>query len=56
MPDHVLNLLNQSAQIDQLVIVGRSDSGLVEQLIGPEAQAILRTTNCSLLIEPERSR
>jgi nucleotide-binding universal stress UspA family protein len=56
MPDHVLNLLNQSAQIDQLVIVGRSDSGLVEQLIGPEAQAILRKTNCSLLIEPERSR
>jgi hypothetical protein len=53
----LLNPLEQSARIDQRVIVGRTDLALIEELTGRKARHILRKTSCSLLIagEPETS-
>jgi hypothetical protein len=44
------NLLEQSATIDQLVIVGPNNPKLAAEVVGPKARTILRDTNCSLLI------
>ena len=55
MPDHLSNLLAQSADIDQLVIVDAGNPDRVAELVGPEARKLLRHTNCSLLILRERS-
>jgi nucleotide-binding universal stress UspA family protein len=55
MPDDILNLLAQSATIDELVIVGPHDQKLVKQLVGPKAHAVLRKTNCSVLIDRNNS-
>ncbi|MGJ6124027.1 universal stress protein [Mycolicibacterium sp. Y3] len=49
-PGDITNLLAQSADIDQLVIASAKDSEVVTQLVGPVAAAILRGTNCSLLV------
>jgi nucleotide-binding universal stress UspA family protein len=50
MPDNMSNLLEQSATIDQLVIVGPNNPELVAEVVGRKARMILRDTNCSLLI------
>ena len=50
MPDTMANLLEQSATIDQLVIVGPTNPELAAEVVGPKARTILRDTNCSLLI------
>jgi nucleotide-binding universal stress UspA family protein len=50
MPDVFSNVLEQSATIDQLVIVGANNPELVAEIVGPKARTILRDTNCSLLI------
>lgn len=55
MPDHISNLLAQSADIDQLVIVDASNPDRVAELVGPEARKLLRHTNCSLLVLREPS-
>jgi nucleotide-binding universal stress UspA family protein len=54
MPDNMSNLLEQSADIDQLVIVGPNNPELVAEVVGPRARVILRDTNCSLLILRDR--
>jgi nucleotide-binding universal stress UspA family protein len=48
--DNMSNLLKQSADIDQLVIVGANNPELVAEVVGQKARVILRDTNCSLLI------
>ena len=50
MPDVFSNVLEQSATIDQLVIVGANNPELVAEIVGPKARTILRDTNCSLMI------
>jgi nucleotide-binding universal stress UspA family protein len=50
MPDNMSNLLEQSATIDQLVIVGPNNPELAAEVVGRKARMILRDTNCSLLI------
>jgi nucleotide-binding universal stress UspA family protein len=55
MPDHISDVLAQSADIDQLVIVDASKPEIVAELVGLEARKLLRHTNCSLLILRERS-
>lgn len=49
-PDDVTKLLAQSADIDQLVIAQADDPELITELVGPATAAILRGTNCSLLV------
>jgi nucleotide-binding universal stress UspA family protein len=49
-PDSMSNLLEQSATIDQLVIVGPNNPELVAEVVGRKARMMLRDTNCSLLI------
>lgn len=51
--DDITNLLAQSAGIDQLVIASADDSESIAQLVSPVATAILRGTNCSLLVLPD---
>jgi hypothetical protein len=48
------SVLEQSADIDQLVIVGPTNPELVAEVVGPKARVILRDTNCSLLILRDR--
>jgi hypothetical protein len=54
MPDQLSNLPEQSADIDQLVIVGPNNPELVAEVVGPKARMILRDTNCTLMILRER--
>jgi len=56
MSDHISNLIAQSADIDQLIIVGSNHPDLVADVIGPQARAVLRHTNCSILIVREQPR
>ena len=53
-PDTMSNLLEQSATIDQLVIVAPTNPKLVAEVVGRKARTILRDTNCSLLILRDR--
>lgn len=53
-PDTMSNLLEQSATIDQLVIVASTNPKLVAEIVGRKARTILRDTNCSLLILRDR--
>jgi nucleotide-binding universal stress UspA family protein len=55
-PDDMSNLLEQSADIDQLVIVGANNPQLVAEVLGRKARVILRDTNCSLLILRDRPK
>ena len=48
--DHISNLLEQSADIDQLVIVGPDNPDFVAEVIAPKMRKILRHTDCSILI------
>lgn len=53
-PETMSNLLQQSATIDQLVIVAPTTPKLVAEVVGRKARTILRDTNCSLLILRDR--
>ena len=48
--DHISNLLEQSANIDQLVIVGPDNPDFVAEVIAPKMRKRLRHTDCSILI------
>ena len=48
--DHISNLLEQSADIDQLVIVGADNPDLVAEVVAPETRKMLRHTDCSILV------
>jgi nucleotide-binding universal stress UspA family protein len=48
--DHIANLLEQSADIDQLVIVGPDNPNFVAEVIAPKMRKKLRHTDCSILI------
>jgi len=48
--DHISNLLEQSADIDQLVIVGPDNPDFVAEVIDPKMRKRLRHTDCSILI------
>jgi nucleotide-binding universal stress UspA family protein len=48
--DHISNLLQQSADIDQLVIIGPDNPGLVAEVVAPEMREVLRHTDCSVLV------
>jgi nucleotide-binding universal stress UspA family protein len=50
MPEDVTNLLEQSASIEQLFVVGSGRHDLVDQLTGARARKALRGTNCSVLV------
>ncbi|CDO11043.1 universal stress protein [Mycolicibacterium cosmeticum] len=54
-PGDVTDLLAQSADIDQLVIAQADDPELVAQLVDPVTAAILRGTDCSLLVLRDRA-
>lgn len=48
-PDNMLNLLAQSADVDQLVIASAEDSRLLAELVGPPIRAVLKGTDCSVV-------
>ena len=50
MPHDFLNLLRQSASIDQLVVVGEGRAHLVEELTSATARKILHKSWCSVLV------
>ena len=49
MPDHILNVLKQSASIDQLVVVDATNTALTRELMTRHASQILRKSNCSTM-------
>jgi hypothetical protein len=53
--DHISNLIEQSADIDQLVIVGPDDPGFVADVIDPKLRKQLRHTDCSIVILRHRA-
>jgi nucleotide-binding universal stress UspA family protein len=55
MPDSILNVLEQSHTIDQLVIVGSSHPELVDELLSSPVRKVLRKSNCSLLFTGNRA-
>jgi nucleotide-binding universal stress UspA family protein len=55
MSDSILNLLEQSHTIDQLVIVGSSRPELVDELLSSPVRKVLRKSNCSLLFTGNRA-
>jgi nucleotide-binding universal stress UspA family protein len=50
MPDHIFTVLEQSASIDQLVVIGTSNPALTEGLFSRHSAKILRESNCSVMI------
>jgi nucleotide-binding universal stress UspA family protein len=50
MPDHIFEVLEESASIDQLVVVGTSNPALTEELLSGHAAKILRGSDCSVMI------
>lgn len=50
MPDDVTTILQQSAGIDQLLVIGAGRTDVIEQLQEQRARDALRKTNCSILI------
>jgi len=50
MPEHILNVLEQSASINQLVVIGTSTPDLTSELLSRRAAKILRKSNCSVMI------
>ncbi len=55
MSDHITNLIEQSADIDQLVIVGPDNPEFLADVISPKLRKKLRHTDCSILILRERA-
>ncbi|CAN5665019.1 universal stress protein [soil metagenome] len=47
---NLTQLLAQTVDIDQLVIVGRNNPELITELIGPQARSLLSHTNCSVMV------
>ena len=57
--EDISNFLEQSAPIDQLVIVDSHDPLIVAEVVGREARAVLRHTVCSILVlrsRPEKQK
>lgn len=50
VPENLTELLAQTADLDQLVIVGKNNPDLITELVGPQARSRLRKTNCSVMI------
>jgi len=50
LPDDVTTLLEQSAGIEQLFVIGAHRLDLLDQLTGDTARRALRGTNCSILV------
>lgn len=50
MPNLVATILEQSAGIDQLLVIGAGRTDVIEQLQEETAREALRKTNCSILI------
>jgi nucleotide-binding universal stress UspA family protein len=50
MPDHIFNVLEQSAPIDQLVVIGTGNPELTGEVFSRRAAKILRKSDCSLMI------
>ncbi|WP_173010213.1 universal stress protein [Mycolicibacterium sp. P9-64] len=50
LPDDLLNLLEQSASIEQLFVVSSRRHDFVDQLTGSRARKAMRGTNCSVLV------
>jgi nucleotide-binding universal stress UspA family protein len=53
--DHITNLLEQSADIDQLIIIGPDHPDFVTEVTAPTMRKTLRHTDCSILILRNRS-
>jgi nucleotide-binding universal stress UspA family protein len=54
LPTNVTELLAHTGELDQLVIVGKDDAGLITDLVGPDARKLLKKTNCSVMVFRER--
>ncbi len=50
MPSNLLNMMRQSASIDQLLVLGEDRIDLIDQLTGPAGRKVLRKSWCSLLV------
>lgn len=50
MPHDFLNLLRQSASIDQLLVIGEGRRDLIEELTSAETRKVLRKSWCSVLV------
>jgi nucleotide-binding universal stress UspA family protein len=50
LPEDLTRLLEQSAGIDQLFVLGSNRHDLVDQLTGTAGRKALRDTNCSILV------
>jgi nucleotide-binding universal stress UspA family protein len=50
MPKHIFHLLEQSASIDQLVVVGANNHDVTRELLSRQADKILRKSNCSVMV------
>lgn len=53
---HISNLLEQSADIDQLVIIGPDNPEFVAEVTAPKMRKTLRHTDCSVLILRDAER
>ena len=50
MPADLTRLLEQSASIEQLFVIGSNRHDLVDQMTGAQARKAMRGTNCSILV------
>lgn len=50
IPEHLAALLARTPDLDQLVVIGKSNPDLIAELVGPEGRSLLRKTNCSVMI------
>ncbi|MDX1890779.1 universal stress protein [Mycolicibacterium sp. 050158] len=50
LPPDLTELLVQTADLDQLVVVGKDRPDLITELVGPQARSALHDTNCSVLV------
>lgn len=50
MPRDLLNMMRQSASIDQLLVLGEDRRDLIDKLTGADGRKVLRKSWCSLLV------
>ena len=50
LPDDLATMLEQSASVEQLFVIGSNRHDLVDQLTDDRARKALRGTNCSILV------
>jgi nucleotide-binding universal stress UspA family protein len=50
LPADLTRLLEQSASIEQLFVIGSNRHDLVDQMTGAQARKAMRATNCSVLV------